>query len=129
MLMPKGVEHLRSSSGSEVPSSLLLAPCSQLAPQVFLHQRKRSKNYFYTLFGASHARRSEVENLESCIRNELSLPFYLKVPDSVGQMDNARMYGMLLSRFVVGIGTAINAASRSYVSKATFQDERTTHIV
>ena len=38
------------------------------------------------------------------------------------------MYGMLLSRFVVGIGTAINAASRSYVSKATYPEERTTHI-
>ena len=43
-------------------------------------------------------------------------------------MTNARMYAMLLARFVVGIGTAINAASRSYVSKATYQDERTTHI-
>ena len=28
----------------------------------------------------------------------------------------------------VGIGTAINAASRSYVSKATYESERTTHI-
>ena len=40
----------------------------------------------------------------------------------------ARMYAMLVARFVVGIGTAINAASRSYVSKATYTSERTTHI-
>lgn len=30
--------------------------------------------------------------------------------------------------FSTGIGTAINAASRSYVSKATYESERTTHI-
>ena len=40
----------------------------------------------------------------------------------------SRMYAMLVARFVVGVGTAINAASRSYVSKATFESERTTHI-
>ena len=29
---------------------------------------------------------------------------------------------------IAGVGTAINAASRSYVSKATYESERTTHI-
>ena len=96
-------------------------------PQVpsFSASKERSKNYFYTF----EAEENPLKSRESSMKAFFSLLFYLKVPDSLGSMTQARMYGMLLSRFVVGIGTAINAASRSYVSKATFQDERTTHIV
>ena len=50
------------------------------------------------------------------------------VPADWAGLEQARMYAMLVARFVVGIGTAINAASRSYVSKATYENERTTHI-
>jgi hypothetical protein len=32
------------------------------------------------------------------------------------------------SRFIVGVGTGINAPCRTYLSKATYTSERTTHI-
>ena len=50
------------------------------------------------------------------------------VPTTLGSLYPARMYAMFLARFVVGIGTGINAASRSYIAKATYESERTTHI-
>jgi ceroid-lipofuscinosis MFS transporter 7 len=50
------------------------------------------------------------------------------VPRTWGDIEKARMWAMIVSRFVVGIGTGINAAARSYVSKATYESERTTHI-
>ena len=39
-----------------------------------------------------------------------------------------RVWMMLVSRFLVGSGTAINAASRYYVTAASLLSERTTHI-
>lgn len=50
------------------------------------------------------------------------------VPRVVGSVVKARMWTMMFARFVVGIGTGINAAIRSYISKATYVEERTTHI-
>lgn len=39
-----------------------------------------------------------------------------------------RIWAMIVARFVVGAGTALNSAGRYYVSSATLISERTTHI-
>ena len=45
-----------------------------------------------------------------------------------GVIPNQRVWFCLLSRLIVGVGTAVNAASRGYISKVTTVEERTTHI-
>lgn len=88
---------------------------------------------FSPIFGGIADRLGSVRlvSLVCCVTFCLGNVFYACVaivPASLGKMEQARMYAMLLARFTVGIGTAINAASRSYVSKATYISERTTHI-
>eukprot|EP00095_Tigriopus_kingsejongensis_P005987 maker-scaffold48_size466083-snap-gene-3.27 protein:Tk05987 transcript:maker-scaffold48_size466083-snap-gene-3.27-mRNA-1 annotation:"major facilitator superfamily domain-containing protein 8" len=50
------------------------------------------------------------------------------IPREIAGLAKPRVWGLLVARFVVGTGTAINAAARAYVSKVTTMSERTTHV-
>ena len=44
------------------------------------------------------------------------------------ELRGTRIWVMMVARFIVGAGTALNSAGRYYVSSATLVSERTTHI-
>eukprot|EP00095_Tigriopus_kingsejongensis_P005990 maker-scaffold48_size466083-snap-gene-3.28 protein:Tk05990 transcript:maker-scaffold48_size466083-snap-gene-3.28-mRNA-1 annotation:"major facilitator superfamily domain-containing protein 8 isoform x8" len=50
------------------------------------------------------------------------------VPREIGGLHKPRVWSLLASRFIVGIGTSINASASSYVGKVTTLKERTTHV-